>query len=68
MKFKSNIPWSELKEKIKEADIRISDEDLDFEAGQEDQLLEHLAHIMKKDVNEVRAWVESVAYTKGQAS
>jgi hypothetical protein len=68
MTLKLNISWTELKEKIKEADVRISDEDLAFEPGQEKELLERLAQIMKRDVKDVKAWVESVAYTKGQAS
>jgi hypothetical protein len=68
MNLNINIPWSELKEKIKEADATISDEDLVFKKGHEKEFLERLAGKMKKDITDVKAWVESIAFNKGKAS
>lgn len=54
-------PWAEVKEKLKENDISLTDEDLRFEKGRESDLLTHLAGKMKKSVDEVRAYIESIS-------
>jgi len=61
-------PWEEVKEKIKEVNSELTDEDLEYEPGQEDELLQRLSKKMNKDVDAVKAWIESVSFTDGIAS
>ena len=66
--LKLEAPWEEVKEKLKEVNNSLTDEDLAYEPGQENELLERLAKKMNKDVPSVKAWIESVSFTKGIAS
>jgi uncharacterized protein YjbJ (UPF0337 family) len=59
--------WEDVKSKIKEADISITDEDLEYEKGKEDELLEHLAKKMKRSKDEVRMFIESISVNEGLA-
>ena len=60
--------WAETKEKLKEANTNLTDEDLQYEEGNEDALLERLAAKMNRTKEEIKGWVESVAFTKVKAS
>ncbi|NII24437.1 general stress protein CsbD [Pseudoflavitalea sp. X16] len=60
--------WEEVKEKIKERNIGITDEDLDFEPGEEDALLERLAVKMERSKEEVKRFIESISYNQDIAS
>lgn len=66
--LKLDAPWPEVKERLKEVHVELTDEDLEYEPGKESELLERLAKKMNKDVYAVKAWVESVSYNKGIAS
>ncbi len=72
MKEKNNLqliaPWSEVKEKIKEGNVDLTDADLDFEPGQEDAMLRHLGRKMNRSKEEIKAWIESLSVNKGKAS
>jgi hypothetical protein len=46
--LKIKTPWEEVKEKIKEANVELTDADLNYNEDQEKQLLEHLAKKMQK--------------------
>jgi uncharacterized protein YjbJ (UPF0337 family) len=59
--------WEDVKSKIKEADISITDEDLEYEKGKEDELLEHLAKKMKRSKDEVRMFIESISVNEDLA-
>jgi uncharacterized protein YjbJ (UPF0337 family) len=61
-------PWQEVKEMIKEIVPFLTDEDLDFEEGQEDKLLQRLAEKMETDKESIRKWIESVSVNEGKAS
>ena len=61
-------PWNDVKERIKEVDVTITDDDLAYEPGQEKLLLERLAKKMGRDITQVKAWIESVASNKRPAS
>ncbi|MEO6613046.1 MAG: hypothetical protein ABIT05_07275 [Chitinophagaceae bacterium] len=61
-------PWSEVKEKIKEANVELTDADLDFEPGQEEAMLTHLGRKMNRSRQEIKAWIESLSANKGKAS
>lgn len=66
--LKLHSSWEEAKEKLKEVNTDLTDEDLEYNPGQEKQLLERLAIKLNKDVPAVKAWVESVSYNSGIAS
>lgn len=65
--FKLETPWEEVKEKIKERNIDLSDDDLRYEPGQENELLERLARKMNRSVEEVRDYIESVSHNRNIA-
>lgn len=67
-KLTLHTSWEEVKEKIKERNIGITDEDLDFEPGKEDALLERLAAKMERSKEEVKRFIESISYNKDIAS
>ena len=60
--------WDEVKEDLKENNIYLTDEDLDYTPGQEDQLLERLAKKMNKPEAEIKALIESISFNNGEAS
>jgi hypothetical protein len=66
--LKIEAPWAEVKEKMKEIDHTLSDEDLEYEPGQEDLLLERLSKKLDKPADEVKSWIESVSFNTGKAS
>ena len=66
--LKLEAPWEEVKEKLKEIHLDLTDEDLEYQPGQEEELLERLSAKMEKDIPAVKAWIESVSFNKGKAS
>jgi hypothetical protein len=54
-------PWPEVRERLKENDISLTDEDLDYRPGKDDELLEKLAEKMNKSKREVKEYIESVS-------
>jgi len=52
--------WNELKGKIKEEYAEMTDDDLTYEEGQEDQLLGRLQQKMGKTKQEVKDWIDSL--------
>jgi hypothetical protein len=61
-------PWKEVKEKLKEVEMELTDADLEYQPGKEKELLERLSKKMKRDVPAIKAWIESVSYNNGIAS
>jgi len=61
-------PWNQVKEQLKEIDPRLTDEDLEYEPGKEEELLTRLSTKMGKNADEIRVWIESVSYNDGKAS
>ena len=59
--------WEEVREKLKETNINLTDEDLDYEPGKEDELLERLQQKINKPKKEIRELIESVAVNSGKA-
>jgi len=60
--------WEEVKEDLKENNINLTDEDLDYQPGQEEQLLERLEKKLKKSKEEIKALIESISSNEGKAS
>jgi uncharacterized protein YjbJ (UPF0337 family) len=52
--------WHELMEKVKESNPLITDTDLAFMEGREDELYEKLAHKLHQSKKEIRDQVESI--------
>jgi hypothetical protein len=65
--LKLSRPWDEVKERLKESDLSLTDEDLRFQPGQEDKLLDRLANKMHKSTADVKAWIESASDNTAQA-
>ncbi len=66
--LKLETPWSEVKEKIKEVNYDLTDADLLYVPGKEDELLNRLSKKMHKSIEEVKGWIESISHTKSRAS
>ena len=66
--LKLEEPWDQVKEKMKEVNTSLTDEDLQYERGKEDELLNRLAKKLNKTPEDVKGLIESVSYTKGKAS
>jgi len=59
--------WEQVKERLKENNIDLSDEDLSYTIGQEDDLLERLSQKMGKSKEEVKKYIESISANKDKA-
>lgn len=60
--------WEEVKEKMKENDPRLTDTDLVYEPGHEEELLQHLEKIMNKTRPEVIAYIESISSNSNKSN
>ena len=67
-KLNLNIPWGEVKEKLKEVNTDLTDEELYYNGDDATELIEDLAIKMQKSKEDIKAWIESVAFTKGVSS
>lgn len=66
--FKLKKPWDQVKEDLKENNIELTDEDLDYIPGKENELLERLEKKMKLSKEEIKAIIESISENEGKAS
>ena len=66
--LKLDAPWEQVKERLKEINYNLTDEDLAYQPGNADSLLNRLAKKLNRTPDEVKAWIESVSYNKGIAS
>ncbi|HEX5025394.1 MAG TPA: hypothetical protein VFV68_08980 [Agriterribacter sp.] len=60
--------WEQVKEMLKENDYELTEEDLQYEPGEEKELLERLAKKMNRSTEEVKMLVESISANDGKAS
>lgn len=60
-------PWDEVKEKLKETNINLTDDDLVYQPGKEDELLDRLQKKINKPREEIRELIESVSSNSGKA-
>ncbi|MFT3682864.1 MAG: hypothetical protein QM791_21580 [Ferruginibacter sp.] len=63
-----NGRWQDVKEKLKEANPNLNDDDVTYIPGRENELIKKLAIKMNRTEEEIKGWIESVAYSSGQAS
>ncbi len=67
-KLQLHKPWSEVKEQLKEINSQLTDSELHYEEGKEEELLERLSQIMNMSTDEVKGLIESVSFNEGKAS
>ncbi len=65
LKLQTN--WEEVKERLKENDVTISDEDLQYEPGGEEELIKRLSAKMNKSPEDVKRYIESLSANKPKA-
>jgi hypothetical protein len=65
--LKLQAPWETIKEKMKENDIRLTDADLEYEPGREDELLERLEKLLNKPREQIIAYIESISSNEDMA-
>lgn len=59
-KLKLNGTWNDVKGKAKQAYGDLTDDDLKYEEGQDDELLGKIQKKLGKTKEEVKAWIESL--------
>jgi hypothetical protein len=66
--FKLEQPWDVVKEHLKENNIDLTDEDLEYRPGKEEQLLAHLEKKMHLSREKIIELIESISSNEGRAS
>ncbi len=66
-KLNISISWEEVKEKLLEAEPHLTEADLAYEKGKEEELFERLGKKMGRTADQIKGWIESVAFTDGLA-
>ena len=59
--LKLKVPWQTVKERMKENDINLTDEDLEYIPGKEEELILRLEKIMNRSHDEIVAYIESIS-------
>ena len=59
--LKLKVPWQTVKERMKENDFNLTDEDLEYIPGKEEELLQRLEKIMNRPRDQVVAYIESIS-------
>jgi len=67
-RLKLETPWPEVKELIKEVEPSLTDKDLEYEVGKENELLQRIADKTNRSVEHIKGWVESISSNRGKAS
>ena len=66
--LKLQAPWEEVKERMKENNITLTDEDLAYEPGQEESLLARLEKKLKRSKQQIKDLIESISANESRAS
>lgn len=66
--LKLRAPWSEVKEQLKENNIDLTDEDLEYSPGKENELLERLQLKMNRSKKDIQSLIESISFNTSRAS
>ena len=65
--LKLEQPWEQVKERIKETKVELTDEDLDYTPGNEEAMIQRLSKKISKSPEETKEWIESISSNKGKA-
>ncbi len=57
-------PWKLVKEQMKEHNTDLIDDDLQYEKGKEDELLDRLSKKMHRTMMEIKVWIESLSFNE----
>lgn len=66
-RLKLKAPWDEVREKLKENDIHLTDEDLEYQPGGENELLDRLTGKLNKSRTEIKDYIESISANTDKA-
>jgi hypothetical protein len=66
-KLRLQAPWETVKERMKENDINLTDEDLEYIPGKEEELIQRLEKVMNRSRAQVIAYIESIASNENLA-
>ena len=66
--FKLEQPWDVVREHLKENNINLTDEDLEYRPGHEEELLERLEKKMHLGRERIIELIESISSNQGRAS
>ena len=67
IKINLEAPWEVVKERMKESNIDLTDADLEYQPGKEDELLSRLEKVMNKRRPDIIAYIESISSNKDLA-
>ena len=59
--FRLQAPWEKVKERMKENDINLTDKDLEYIPGKEEELIQRLERIMNRSRDQVVAYIEGIS-------
>ena len=62
-----HAPWHDVKEQMKEHNMELTDEDLEYEPGREEELFSRLASKLGASRAQIKALIESISSNKGMA-
>ena len=55
------VPWEIVKERMKDNDISLTDKDLEYIPGKEEELIQRLEKILNRSHDQVIAYIESIS-------
>ena len=67
IKLRLETPWQEVKERMKDNDINLTDADLEYEPGKEEELLQRLEKVMNRPRDQIIAYIESISSNRDLA-
>ncbi|MNC95945.1 hypothetical protein D3C83_131850 [compost metagenome] len=65
--LKLQAPWEKVKERMKENDISLTDEDLEYIPGKEEELLQRLEKKVNRSRDQIVAYIESISSNENLA-
>jgi hypothetical protein len=64
MELQLSKPWKFVKDKLMEHNTGLTEEDLEYEKGKEDELLDRLSRKMGRSRREIKDWIESMSFNE----
>ena len=64
MKLKLEQPWKLVKAKLMEHNVELTDDDLHYEEGKDEELVQRLSAKMHRTKEEIKDWIESMSFNK----
>jgi len=66
-RLRLHAPWLDVKEQMKEHNMELTDEDLEYEPGHEEELFSRLASKLGASRAQIKALIESISSNRGMA-